>query len=243
MTDNQPIAEWPSPDFDAAVEFRSTLNEETDRGCALMAAAHLDDRLGELLTSYFVDDPKVAKDLLGQSRPLGTFSARIDVAYSVGLLSRDEHKALHLIRKIRNDFGHVAKPLSFENPVISGRCKSLDQLSFLSRSNHKAMFTGAVMSVLAGINFRRRTFKHRNIPKDVSPLLRAARASEGKPTTESKGFPQFKNAVSGILTATPQEEIQAFAKFQSVVSDMVGSDISAQIAQLIIKRIRSHKKK
>jgi hypothetical protein len=76
------------PDFDAAAEFRSTLTDETDRGCALMAAAYLDDRLAELLKAYFVDDLPVAKKVLDLERPLGTFSARIDVAYLLGLPPR-----------------------------------------------------------------------------------------------------------------------------------------------------------
>jgi DNA-binding MltR family transcriptional regulator len=105
------MCQEPVPDFDSALEFRTTLNPETDRGCALMAAAYLDERLGEFMKGYFVDDSKVADDLLEQSRPLGTFSSRIDMAYALGLISEEEHRGLHPIRRIRNDFGHVAQPI------------------------------------------------------------------------------------------------------------------------------------
>jgi hypothetical protein len=88
------MSEHPFVDLDAAIEFRATLNSETDRGCALMAAAYLDDRLVDLLKSHFVDDDNRADELLGQSKPLGTFFSRIDLAYLPGLVSPDEHRAL-----------------------------------------------------------------------------------------------------------------------------------------------------
>lgn len=38
------------------ITFRTALTEETDRGCALMAASFLEHRTGELLKSFFVDE-------------------------------------------------------------------------------------------------------------------------------------------------------------------------------------------
>jgi DNA-binding MltR family transcriptional regulator len=147
-------------DFDAALAFRLTLSPETDRGCALMAAAYLDSRLGEWLALYFVDDPKVANKLLSQEGPLSTFSSRIELAYLLGLLSPRESQALNLIRKIRNEFAHIPEPTSFGHQKIASWCKSLEALGFYKRGNHRAMFTGAVMMVLAAINFRRRHTVH-----------------------------------------------------------------------------------
>jgi DNA-binding MltR family transcriptional regulator len=85
-------------------------------------ASILDTALEDLLKAYFVNDPNVASNMLGQMRPLGTFSARIDMAYLLGWISLDIHRDLHLIRKIRNDFGHRMKALSFEDPMIRPRC-------------------------------------------------------------------------------------------------------------------------
>jgi len=56
---------------------------------------------------------------------LGTFSARIDAAYCLGLLSKDENRDLHLIRKIRNDFAHKLIDMSFESQEIASRCREL----------------------------------------------------------------------------------------------------------------------
>ena len=90
-----------------AVDFRPTLTPETDRGCALMAAAYLDSQLEELLRAVFVDDQKVVSELLQSERALGSFSAKIDMAYSLGLLPADAYRDLHLIRKIRNECAYA----------------------------------------------------------------------------------------------------------------------------------------
>jgi hypothetical protein len=68
-------------------EFQASLYAESDRGCALLAAAFLDERLGDLLRAFFVDDATVADGLLDGIGALATFSARIDLAFLLGLIS------------------------------------------------------------------------------------------------------------------------------------------------------------
>lgn len=132
--------------------FRDALSPETDRGCALMAAAYLDSQLEELLDHCFVEDGNVAKEILGQSKPLGTFSARIDMSYLLGHISAQIRKDLHLIRKIRNAFGHDPKPIDFASPPIADRCRELHH-SFLNISAPpRKKFTNAAFGVLASIH-------------------------------------------------------------------------------------------
>lgn len=132
-------------------KFRMTLNSETDRGCALMAAAYIDEKLGELIKSYLVDDPKIIKQVFDFNGPFGTFSSRIDSAYLLGLLPRNVYKDIHLLRKIRNDFAHVSSPLTFDDEPISSRCKELllDGKDITSRPRGK--FTRAMMAALGVI--------------------------------------------------------------------------------------------
>ena len=59
----------PSEKATEAFEFRRSLTPETDRGCALMAAAYLEDQLAELLMLYFVDDASLAKDVFEHNGP------------------------------------------------------------------------------------------------------------------------------------------------------------------------------
>ncbi len=55
--------------FDDVFAFRRTLTPETDRGCALMAAAYLDAELETLLRKYFVANRNVQDDIFGHSGP------------------------------------------------------------------------------------------------------------------------------------------------------------------------------
>jgi len=91
----------------------------------MMAAAYLSDRLSELIRLNLVDHNEVIESLFGAMRPLGTFSARIDMAFAMGLIGPAGRRDLHLIRKIRNDFGHVAGFLDFSQPGIASRCLEL----------------------------------------------------------------------------------------------------------------------
>ena len=81
--------------FDEVMEFRSSLTPETDRGCALMAAAFLDSELELLLRAFVVKNKKVEDEMFGQSKPIGAFSSRIDLAYLLGLISADTRRDLH----------------------------------------------------------------------------------------------------------------------------------------------------
>lgn len=150
-----------APKAQAAFEFRSTLNAETDRGCALMAAAYLDDQLGELLRAYLVDDSKTADELFGPLAPLGTFSSRIDLAYMLGLVGPHARRELHLIRKIRNEFGHKYKPMTFEDPGIKSRCSGFKAYSLLPAGTARGNFTRTVMGILAVLHVRVGSANHR----------------------------------------------------------------------------------
>jgi DNA-binding MltR family transcriptional regulator len=91
--------------FHEVREFRRMLDYGSHRGCALAAAAFLDERLKQLLSALFV--PGCVEGLLdGATAPLGTLSARILTAQALGLLPPKAARDLHLIRKIRNEFAH-----------------------------------------------------------------------------------------------------------------------------------------
>lgn len=163
----------------AVCDFRRTLTPETDRGCALMAQAYLDAQLEELLRRYFVDDAKHTREVLGQSKPLGTFSARVDVAYALGLISLKMHRDLHLIRKIRNDFGHDPSPINFHHSKIANRCRDLYHTLWDEDKAPRARFVNAVMGVLGLIHESFESITHAPCVEEVQitpEIRRAARA-------------------------------------------------------------------
>ena len=91
------------------VEFISGLVAEGERALVIGGAARLELALEHLLKAITITSPKDPGDeLFGPDRPLGSFSAKIDLAYRLGLSDGDAKKGLHLVRKIRNDFAHAS---------------------------------------------------------------------------------------------------------------------------------------
>lgn len=134
------------------LSLRTVLSEETDRGCALMAAAYLDSELAKLIRARLVNDEKLAKDLLEFNGPLGSFSARIDFAYMLGLISSATRSNLHLLRKIRNEFAHVVSNISFKTSEISSRCHELTGFGLSKNLKPRAKFIRSMMITAASIH-------------------------------------------------------------------------------------------
>jgi hypothetical protein len=60
--------------------------------------------------------------------PLSSFSAKIEIAYSTGLIPMGKRRDLHNLREIRNKFAHHIEPLDFSDPEIADCCKNLTTL-------------------------------------------------------------------------------------------------------------------
>lgn len=107
-------------------EIRSELEKESDRGCALVAAAYLENQLTELLEGFFITQSKKASSaLFGFNGPVGTFSSKIKICFSLGLIPKEIHNGLDVLRKIRNEFAHLHEPLSFDTESMAQRALEL----------------------------------------------------------------------------------------------------------------------
>jgi DNA-binding MltR family transcriptional regulator len=100
-------------------------NEESGRGVVLIAAAMLDEVLEKSIRAFLVENDGVDGLLKGSNAPIGTLSARINLAYSLGLLSRAEYEECHRLRKIRNQFAHDIH-VSFSNQQVIDLCANLN---------------------------------------------------------------------------------------------------------------------
>lgn len=100
----------PSPPQTRLAEIMDELHGESERACAIVAAAVLDELLGEILSQYLlVSHPDAYRDLLDSDNldsPLGSFGARIHAAFAFGLISVQDRSGLREIKKIRNEFAH-----------------------------------------------------------------------------------------------------------------------------------------
>jgi len=102
--------------------FIGLLQEESDRGCVIVSAAMLDDILSQLLKRRLAPSLEKKDELLDNgASAFSTFSARIDLAYRVGLLRASARATFHLLRKIRNDFAHISDPKTFDSSSVKSR--------------------------------------------------------------------------------------------------------------------------
>lgn len=115
-------------------EFR----KESDRAAVILTASLFDNALTQLLRTSLVASPTTSDDLLdGPNSPISTFSARINVSYRIGLISKRFCRDLHLIRVIRNQFAHNVAECTFEDSSVRSRVLELAKSSCLIERNLK----------------------------------------------------------------------------------------------------------
>ena len=115
------VKRWPKTQL--YVELLSDLEHESERGAVLLIGAALDDALKDLLKIRFIQ-AKSTNELFEGTAPLSTFSARIDLSFSVGVISEAERRLLHKLRKIRNECAHV-RTIRFHEAPLRDKCLSL----------------------------------------------------------------------------------------------------------------------
>lgn len=119
------------PDFVKSVHaFYDHLHSESERGSAIVGAALIDDALEELLKTFMVKSLEKEDELFnGSFAPLATLSAKITLSYRLGLISPKVHSSLTLVRKLRNDFAHVSRQITFETQSVHSRVRDLFNLN------------------------------------------------------------------------------------------------------------------
>lgn len=101
------------------------LHELDERGLILSLAAFAEDSLGELISAFMRPVGSTTRLVEGFNAPLGTFSSRIHAAYALGLVTKEQFSNLEHLRKIRNEFSHSWKPLSFKDTKITDHIKGI----------------------------------------------------------------------------------------------------------------------
>jgi mannitol operon repressor len=112
------------PHLKEFMAFLEQLKAESERGEVLISAAMIDDLLMRTVAAFLIEGASANRLLSGFNAPLGTLSARIEMAAALGLISDDEHHDANIIRKVRNEFAHNL-PVSFDNPRIRQSCAAL----------------------------------------------------------------------------------------------------------------------
>jgi hypothetical protein len=93
------------PDQHGFAEFKrfaEDFKSESDRAAVILGAAKLDMMLFQILQARLIACASGKDELLEGDNPLSTFSARINIAFRLGIITSELARALHLVRRIRN---------------------------------------------------------------------------------------------------------------------------------------------
>ena len=112
--------------YDEIAAYYTELEGESDRAASILAAAHFEGRLRRAILTKFVPVNKdFEQRVFTNYGPLSTFSGKIDIGFALGLYDNRIRKGLHTIRRIRNQFAHAAKPISFSHEEIAAMSRKL----------------------------------------------------------------------------------------------------------------------
>lgn len=139
-------------------QYFSLLRKETDRGCAMIVASHLDYLLGEVLRSYMIRDADHQSEIeqfFKDNGFLGSFGTRIRLARYLNIISSELRKDLDIIRRIRNDFAHHLKFEDFNTASIKDRCLNLRHDFLEDSQNPRERFINTANNLIVIIDFLR----------------------------------------------------------------------------------------
>src|SRR6266852_4243169 len=100
--------------------------KETDRGCALITGSIAENALEAILQTGTVSLSKTRRDeLFGIDGVMGSFSAKIKVAFAFGLIDAELRDQFDRLREIRNAFAHAKVAINFNTPAVRHSCVGL----------------------------------------------------------------------------------------------------------------------
>jgi hypothetical protein len=101
------------------------ISRQRDRVAALMAAAMLEKKLEDAFKALIpIRSETVENRVFEGYGPLGSFAAKIDLGYLLGMFDAKTHKWLHTIKKIRNEFAHNPAKVTFKTQRIIDLCNN-----------------------------------------------------------------------------------------------------------------------
>ncbi len=133
---------WTVRDAKRDRETTTAIERQEDRGAAILAGAYLEDRLTLAIKARLISDRKTTNSFFTGMGPLANFSAKINLAYLMGIFNQTNKDFFHTIRRIRNEFAHNLAPITFETPKIEDLCKqlySIDGIKHLKSLNDESL--------------------------------------------------------------------------------------------------------
>lgn len=109
------------------------VKNESDRGCALILAANIDNRLRDILEKFFICMPKGESEKLFERGVLSNLAAKNRVAYACGLLTKNEFEDISKIIKVRNYFAHKEHGWDFNKKEVKEVCDKFEMIKEMQR--------------------------------------------------------------------------------------------------------------
>jgi hypothetical protein len=168
--------------------FLDEVNSQTDRGAAIVSAAVLDDLLKLAILARLIEISAERRDNLFDKTgaPLSSFSAKIEMAFALGVISNDARLALHLVRDIRNMFAHRIAQMSFDDPEVKNLIDTRSTPSVKAmKVSYKKKFINSfqgIAVVLYGTvatDIRIKSLEETHEAYFLNMILEAARISQG----------------------------------------------------------------
>jgi DNA-binding MltR family transcriptional regulator len=101
------------------------LDHDSDRAVAIITGSMVENRLERAIRSRLQRDKAIENRLFNPSGPLGSFSAKIDAAYLLGIISAEAHRDLVMFKDIRNLFAHNLMIRDFRSQQIKDKANNL----------------------------------------------------------------------------------------------------------------------
>ena len=211
------MAQSPRP-FDLNA-FSGPFRAESDRACAVLGAALIDERLKQMFDRRLHYSNA---ELLRHSGALGSFSSRISVARALTWITDDVRFDLDQVRNIRNDFAHNADhELSFSDQSIADKCRTLKVAQTLIDA-HEALATRPTRSFSTEIiRAMASVFQSPRQRYEVTIEMLAQHLGDLGPTKPEYSGPNLREELWSLGMTEPTIRIQA-----TVTPLIVGESVS-----------------
>jgi DNA-binding MltR family transcriptional regulator len=124
-----------------AMHYERSMSSESTRAKVVLSACYLEELLGQLLLVVLAKNTDREDPLFdGPTAPLGNFSAKIEFAYRLAVISKENRTSLHLIRRIRNRFAHSITDCTFSDRKIKSWNEQLHSLNDIASPETRSHF-------------------------------------------------------------------------------------------------------
>ncbi len=130
------MEDWVSEIYGNNESFAKKYNSLTGRELAIVAAAVLDIGLAHLIERKLRNDKEESESILGMNgdgrAAIGSFGARIQLAYLITLIDKRELGVIRIFKKIRNEFAHTVNCTFLSKEIQDLVSKLIEDYFFVS---------------------------------------------------------------------------------------------------------------